>query len=206
MGKIQRRSLLIRRGKFHFKNMKSKKAQTLVEVMIALFVLVTGILGILSLLAQSIALSRTVNNETVATYLAAEGIEVAKNLIDHDVYEHLNNLDGGPGTGWGTCFGVAGGDYELDYTTGVLAKCPPSPRAYSNTDFLEYNPTTHRYLYAYDDVVGGGQPTEFTREVKVTPDSSNPSDEVTVTSIVYWGSGLAAQNITLEDKFYNWHP
>ena len=75
--------------KFTFITSDKTSGQTLLEVMMALFVLTSGFLGILSLLAQSIFLSKTVGNETIATYLAAEGVEVAKNLLDHDVYAHI---------------------------------------------------------------------------------------------------------------------
>ena len=174
----------------HLTNLKNDSSgQTLVEVMVALFVLVAGFLGILSLLSQSLALSKTVNNETIATYLASEGIEIARNLVDHDMYQHLAGL----GTGWGTCFGLSGGDYELDYTT---TNCPPP--FYSPSDFLEFDPATNMYGY------NGGSPTPFTRLIRVTPDSAN---ELTVDSIVSWSTGpFTSQNVTLEDVFYNWHP
>ena len=54
--------------------------------MVAITVLTVGFLGISSLLSQSLALNRVTTNEITATYLASEGIEIAKNLIDHDVY------------------------------------------------------------------------------------------------------------------------
>ena len=163
--------------------------------MVALFVLVAGLMGILSLLAQSIFLSKTVENQTIATYLASEGIELAKNLIDHDVYMH----DATPSLsfGWGTCFG-SGGDFELDYTTKV---CPNLPN--NQNHFLEYNPTLHRYLYFGNDLTGGGQQTIFQRRIQV----SNPSpDTIDVKSIVTWAAGGGQQTVTLEDEFYNWHP
>jgi hypothetical protein len=171
---------------------RSHSGQTLVEVMVALFVLVTGFLGILSLLSQSITLSKTVSNQTIASYLSEEGVEIAKNLIDHDVY----NISG---TGWGSCFNLTSGDYELDYTT---TGCPL--RAYSADDLLTYNPTTHMYIYAYNDLIGGGTATPFTRDIRVT---FNGPDEITVQSIVSWNAGgFSQQSVNVEDHFYNWIP
>ena len=186
--------------KFTFITSDKTSGQTLLVVMMALFVLTSGFLGILSLLAQSIFLSKTVGNETIATYLAAEGVEVAKNLLDHDVYAHI----AGVGTGWGTCFGLSGGDYELDYTTTNCSNL--AAHRYSSDDHLVFDATTNQYLYAYNDVAGNGAPTPFTRLVRVRPDSVNPN-EVYVTSIVSWSTGaLTSQSVSVEDVFYNWHP
>ena len=60
----------------------SRRGQTLVEALVALSILTTGFFGIVSLLTKSFQLNRTTMNDTQATYLAAEGIEIAKNLID----------------------------------------------------------------------------------------------------------------------------
>jgi Prokaryotic N-terminal methylation motif len=182
-----------------------KSGQTLLEVMIALFVLTAGFLGILSLLSQSIFISKNISDQATATYLASEGIEVAKNLIDHDVYEHLAGCGA-----WGTCFG-AGGYFEFDYTTtdcsGVgmkkyanLGSADPNP-----PDFLYYNPVTHEYLYSFGSGgVGGGSPTIFKRGIEVIP---NGASEITVQSTVTWSNGLPVeQSVILEDHFYNWYP
>jgi type II secretory pathway pseudopilin PulG len=186
-----------------FNTKKLSSGQSLVEVMIALAVLTSGFLGILTLLSQSIAISKTVGQQTTATYLAEEGIEIAKNLVDHDMYAHIAN----PAViGWGNCFSVqapfsAGGKYELDYTTTDCTAIRP----YSASDLLEFNPTTNMYLYAYNDPLPGGVPTIFSRDIQVIPDPSIP--EITVNSIVSWpGLGGVVQSVNLEDHFYNWHP
>jgi type II secretory pathway pseudopilin PulG len=173
-----------------------KKGQSLIEVIVALAILTAGFLGILTLLAQSIHISKTISNETTATYLAAEGLELSKNLIDHDVYENI----AGFGFGWGACFlPLSAGqshDYEFDYTQ---ITCPPPD--YSGSDVLYYSPATHLYSYTNS---GGSIATFFTRRIRVTMDPSIP--EITVQSIVSWPTGLTNQSVTLTDNFYNWHP
>lgn len=169
--------------------------QTLVEVMVALFVLVTGFLGIVTLLAQSIQLSKTVSNDTIASYLAEEGVEIAANLINHDMYKNVVGL----GT-WGGCFNLTSGDFEVDYTT---TSCPL--RLYSQDDRLEYNSQTHLYLYSFNDTTPSGQiPTGFARDIRVTINGAN---EITVNSIVTWNIGsITQQSVNVEDHFYNWLP
>jgi len=56
-----------------------------VEAMIAISVMVIGLLGIFSLTSQSLGLYRVAYEQYVAVNLAAEGIEVVKNMIDTNV-------------------------------------------------------------------------------------------------------------------------
>ncbi|MEK7182766.1 MAG: prepilin-type N-terminal cleavage/methylation domain-containing protein, partial [Patescibacteria group bacterium] len=56
--------------------------QTLVELMIAMSVMSVGLLGVFAVLSQSLGLNRVVANQYVAANLAAEGIEVVKNIAD----------------------------------------------------------------------------------------------------------------------------
>jgi hypothetical protein len=64
---------------------KNRSGQVLVETMVALGVATVGIMGIVSLLAQSVATAKFVGDQYVASYLAAEGIENAKFAIDSNV-------------------------------------------------------------------------------------------------------------------------
>jgi len=179
--------------------MKNRSGQSLVEAIIALGILTTGLLGMLTLLTQSYYLNRVASADTQATYLASEGVEIAKNLIDHDVYCWLDSAKTCPAPytspGWGTtCFGLIGingsQDYELDYST---TGCPT---IFANRK-LSFNTGTHLYSYA-----GGGQATSFVRKIRVSRPSA---DEIEVQSIVTWNVGLITQqSIDLDDHFYNW--
>jgi hypothetical protein len=166
----------------------SRKGQSLIEVIVAITVLTVGFLGISSLLSRSLALNRVTANEVTATYLAAEGVEIAKNLIDHDVYGESS----GQTAGWGACFGN-GGDFELDYTTAdcrTLASFAGDP--------LWYHAGTHLYDYS----ANGGTATSFTRMIRVATNG----DEITVTAEVLWtGFGGSPGSINLEDHFYKWY-
>jgi Prokaryotic N-terminal methylation motif len=179
----------------------SRRGQTLVEALIALSILTTGMIGITTLLTKSFQLNRTTSDDTQATYLAAEGIEVAKSLIDHDVYEQLS---GDNAYGWGTCFGLGPGEagyYELAYDTIDDATTPcPARSLVPLSDTLYFNPTTD--LYSYNSF--GATPTDFIRNVKVT--DSADGNELDVQSIVTWTNEGLSNTITLEDHFYDWYP
>jgi len=174
----------------------SRRGQTLVEALVALSILTVGFVGIVTLLTKSFQLNRTTSNDTQATYLAAEGIEVTKNLIDHDVYEQLS---GNSNYSWGSCFPYSGSwyYYPIDYeTTDCKSLVSPPSKSPPNTP-LYFDPTTH----TFSTNSFGTNPTNFVRNIKVT----NNGEELDVQSTVTWTNGSLGNTITLEDHFYNWH-
>jgi type II secretory pathway pseudopilin PulG len=173
-------------------SINSRRGQTLVEALVALSILTVGFVGVVTLLSKSFQLNRTTSNDTRATYLAAEGIEVAKNLIDHDVYEQLS---GNSNYSWGSCFDLGSGQvgyYELDYNTTVC----PARSLYPLSDPLYFSSNTN--LFSYNTL--GGTKTNFVRDIEVT----NNGDALDVRSTVKWTDGGQSNTITLEDDFYNW--
>jgi hypothetical protein len=176
-------------------NNSFRRGQSIIEAIVAVSILTTGFLGITALLTKSFQLNRTVSDETKATYLAAENIEVVKSLIDHDVYSGIAF-----GTSnWGHCFGGgSGGYFEIDYET---TDCGAMNLTNTTTTYpIYFNPTTG--LYSYQAV--GGQSTIFSRSTLVTVPNSN---EIDVQSTVYWSPSPGLnQSLMLEDHFYNWNP
>jgi len=174
-------------------NIESRKGQSLIEAMAALSVLMIGFMGILSLLSKSFFYGRYVSDNMNATYLASEGIELTKSLIDHDVLLAL----AGNGGGWGSCFSLSPGvskDFEFDYT----ANCN-TLMSYSDRPLL-LDSTTGLYSYMSS---GNTSATNFTRLIRVS--ESADGNEITVKSIVSWSTGyLVNQSVSMEDQFYNW--
>jgi len=173
----------------------SRSGQSIIEAVIAISILTVGFLGIAALLSQSLYLERVVADQTTATYLAAEGIELMKNLSDHDVYMRLAGL----GPGWGNCLPHPGwNEIELDYSS---LDCS---RSFDSGDFLKFDPATGLYGYnllAADNPVA----TNFTRDIRVFWAPGQPNMDVQ--SIVSWSTGpFTSQTVVLEDYFYNWHP
>jgi len=174
-----------------------RSGQTVIEAILAISILTTGFLGIITLLSKSFFIDRVTTDTTKATYLASEGIEIAKNLVDHDVYAHLANPP--QGLGWGACFSgypsAATIGFEMDYATVDCNTLVP----YSDRPIM-FDPNTGMYGY---NIGSGGVPTNFTRRIRV----SQSGDLITVNTIVSWSTGpLTSQSVNLEDHFYNWHP
>jgi type II secretory pathway pseudopilin PulG len=179
-------------------SLSGRKGQTIVEAMVAISILLIGLMGVLTLLSRSLLLARTTADQAKATYLASEGIEVAKSLIDHGVYLGIPD-PGAAGAGWEKCF-LSGQSYDLDSAT---TGCPPVPN-FTNKP-LYFSPLTHLFYSADDTSIPfDATATNFVREIIITNVSVN---EVDVQSTVTWSTGIVTgQSITLEDHFYNWHP
>ena len=64
------------------KILKSQIGFSLLEVVIATTVISVGLVGILGLVIQNIAIQQTYKNTLVASMLAQEGLELARNIRD----------------------------------------------------------------------------------------------------------------------------
>ncbi len=151
----------------------------LIESMIGISILVIGILGILNLLSRSASLNRVVDDQFIGNYLAAEGIEITKNLIDSNI---INRRP------WNS--GFSNGSFEVDYTSLSLR---PNLNSY-----LLFNPVSNFYGYQ------SGDQTPFIRKIDIILVGS---EEIRVNSIVKWTTrGNAQFEVNLEDHFFNWRP
>ena len=159
----------------------------LVEAMVSMSVLMIGVLGIFALMSQSIKLTRTINDQYVATYLAAEGIEIVKNMIDSNVLTD-------PGA-WNANGFDASACYELYYGTDSLGSAWTVSCDGSGATPLAFDGS----LYGY----GGGDASGFTRTVRIAPIMDGVQVGVRVRSTIHWSGG--EQQFALEDTFYAWH-
>ncbi len=153
-----------------------KSGQILIEAIVSVSVAMIALLGILGLVSRSLAINTDIGNKLTGTYLAAEGIEVVKNIIDTNYTSCLP---------WGN--GINNGSYEVDATTAdlnVIAQSTSTPLLYANG------------IYSY----GAGTPSVYSRVVDVT----TGNDFVSVVSTAYWDSHGRSESVSLQDYFYNW--
>lgn len=163
--------------------------------MIALGMITVAFLGIAALLTRSFFLNRVATDETIGSYLAAEGIEVTKSIIDHDVYgDPSPNLK----LSWGDDVPTNsnGSYYSPVYSNTTLRGVGPEP----NTPLRFASGTGPGTGYQYIN----GTVTPFTRVVEITKPNQYEFD---VISTVKWSTGpLTNETVTDEDHFYDWHP
>ena len=93
------------------KILNNREGQLLVESVIAIGIFTIAIVGIVGVIARAVHEGRTVGNQFIAADLAAEGVEVTKNILDS------NALNSGGSTGGAWNAGVQPGIYEVDYTS-----------------------------------------------------------------------------------------
>lgn len=156
-----------------------KEGSFLVESIVALSLVVVGILGIVVLLTRSLGLTANVVQRAVATYLAAEGIEVTKNIIDTAIAK---------GEGWSAAFNIPS-VFEVEYSSAAPAELfgDAQPLRFSSTD------GTYTYLES-------AQETPFRRTMTVAADDASS----TVNAVVTWTVRGTEETLNLEDHFWNW--
>jgi len=163
----------------------ARRGQVLLETIVALGVLTVGFLGVLTLVNRSIGFNRVVADNYTGNYLAAEGIEVVKNILDHNVI-----IGAVP---WNA--GIAGGCYLVTHDS--LSLGVPSGCAVGSAPFLRFDATSKRFNYS------GSAQTNFRRVISLT---FVGGDELRVNSMVSWQTRGGSYQVDLEDHFFNWRP
>ena len=169
-----------------------KDGYLMIELIIAIVIIVVGILSIIGFLSKSLSINRVISSQFTANYLAMEGIEIVKNIIDANVIDCLDKK--GPWNKQG--FSGVTKCYEIDYQDFKIpgltsTSCPDG----SNNPLLFDSSSG---LYSYDS----GVSTRFFRTIQIAPLSN---DEIQVNSIIKWRTrGGGSFSIDLEDHFFNW--
>jgi len=195
---------------FFKKNKIRNSGQVLIESMVAITVLTMALFGILALLTKTLAIDRAMSEKFIATYLAAEGIEIVKNLVD----VNYTSEEYCAGTrAWNA--GLLDGSYNFDYDTTFdyskggknliqwLKKERINPPNATSTAPLWFSKTSrvYRLFREQPDLVV----TPFIRTVRI---KNIPNDsgayELAVTSIVEWTTKGERKEVRLEDHFFEW--
>ncbi len=183
--------------------LRGRAGQFLIEAIVAGSILIVGFSGIVALLSRALHSNRVVTSNYIGTYLAAEGIEIVKNIIDHNAMRIVGctdteicspvitpcgscNWDGHDGIN----VDINDGSWEVDYgSTSLLAATNRALLFDSSTGLYGYSP---------------GSATEYRRTITIlhNPPPDNNPREIQVVSTVTWSGG----NIGLVDRFFNWRP
>lgn len=176
---------------------KKQKGQLLVEAVIAMSIITLVIVGIVGLISRSVGQARLTADQVIAMNLAAEGLEVAKNILDGNVYK-----------GWEWNRNFASGVYEVTYnSTSLGSQLSTDPNQCSavvrqTAKFLYFDPATG--IYSYNQ--SGSRPTSFKRVLCV---KNVNQYRIQVISKVIWTARQAQtpeniRDITLSAEFLGW--
>jgi len=172
--------------KNNFKKMIREGGFSLMEVLVAIFIVLTSLVGIMSLLGSINASSSTSSSRLIAANLAQEGIEVAKSIRD------LNfNVVNGWNDWYDSVTGVS--EYLVQYNDITFRPWQDVP--------LKYDAATG--LYGYD--AGVDTPFAYKRKIILTKNPSGADEnEIKVEAILTWSEHNRPQTLTVEDRLWNW--
>ena len=162
----------------------TKRGFTIIEAIVAIFVITTGIVGVLALVTQTISSATYSSNKLIAAYLAQEGIEIVRNVRDANWLS-----DASWGTGLTDCSSVS--PCQADYNDQALSGYTNSP----------LNFETISGYYGYDS----GTSTKFKRKITIT--SANDPDGnpiLNVFVLVEWQEKDKPQKVEVRENLYDW--
>ncbi len=185
---------------------------TLIETMIAVFILTAALSGFFALIAGSLFSARYSRNEVTATYLAQEAIDAIRNDRDTIAFQNNDPVTGG---GWdlfenkyrqGGCFepfNSKGGCYIEPADVLSVPKICNVVSSFGNTNcpILNYDETgSGNDFYTYRTV---GIPSNFKRQVLMSVNPKRP-DEIDVKVTVEWQNGKLVRSRSLVISLLNW--
>lgn len=159
---------------------KRNKGFTLLEVILAIFVIMVGISGALGVIQQGISYTQLSSSRLTADYLAQEGIEIVRNIRDTNWLEWRTNQD----ILW--LDGIPLGDWEADYKTQNLTQ------SYAGT----YLNIDNSGFYSYSS----GSLTKFKRKITIVKDT----DILKISVQVEWQERGRDNQVTVQENLYNW--
>ncbi len=160
----------------------------MIESIIATSLVIVGILGIMSLIVNSSHRSASATNKLVAAYLAAEDIEVVKNMLDASYVQNTAFSDALPV-----------GQFAVNYNSAA-------PHSVTNQSQMQvwHNITPPNFFsqktIPLDPGVRDNQ-TIFSRYILIGAPDSHTYE---VQSVVIWKDNGVTASTTLVDQFTSW--
>jgi len=167
---------------------KNNAGFTIIELLIAMFVMTTGIMAVYTLIPKAIESSIVNTDKYIATQLAREGMEIIRNIRDTNWIEQLDS----PIAVWNEGLTNCALGCEVVYDMPSIQD--PALPAYGAGRFLRVD-TNGFYKYT---VSLGDKVTKFKRKIVITPIANGLKTVV----LVNWSSDYA--DAVLEETFYDW--
>ncbi len=177
--------------KLRIKNFKlNNSGFTLLEITVVIFIIVLGMMGILSLVNQNVQVEYVNKNMVIGSQLAQEGLELVRNKRDvnwlkEEDWEHSSTT--------ASAFDIVQDKtYAIDYT-GVI---DAAPNNINDAGAKLYQDNNGFYVSS-----ATAKPTGFSRLITVGDESAAST---TVTCIVQWKKGTNTYNFSAQTTLYNW--
>lgn len=161
---------------------QNQQGFTLVETLVAIFILVMSITGPLFIAQQSFTSAATARERTTASFLAQEGVEYVRSVRDHNYLANQNWMQ--------SLAPCIGGRCTVDTTASYLtiaacgATCPA----------LKKDTTG---LFGYQN----GTASKFIRTITLTQIQAH---EMKVEVTVSWTHKGITRDVKVEERLFNW--
>lgn len=181
----------------------------MIEAMVASVVGVVGILGVIGLLTDSLGKSNEISDRFIATYLAGEGVEIVRNLVDE-------NYTGGPlhnPLRWDKVFATGDNVYQMQYNVSfsdLLCTTHPADNVCESGSDIRISGIAADFVPLNKDSAGtydyepGGIQTPFRRVIELRYDDTLAPYRLQIISRVTWRSHSQSRTVTMEDYTYDW--
>lgn len=174
-----------------FKNKKNVPGFSLIEMLLVIFIVAVGLVGVSQLVVQSLQ-SQHISERTVVAYqLAQEGIELVRYIRD------TNWLT--PGNSWND--GLEPGDYCIDYINPVLRPTTEECYMYLDDENWYYSPVI---------IDSGSNDNQYRRTINISSSmhtniyNTYASSSISVVSIVSWYEGDRLMHYKTEADLFDW--
>jgi len=186
---------------FSKNKLKYNQGFSLVETLVAVLLFSVGVVTMLNVLAKGISDTGYAKQKISAEYMAQEGIELVRNIRDtHVLYSPS------PQTGWnafraslGSCNGKCyiNADNLFVVTPPMQITKIPVIACGQSCPTILYNSNNGKFGYTT------GTSSGMLREIRVDP-VAGTSDEIKITSTVFWNQGSGTYKVSFTENLYNW--
>lgn len=174
---------------------------TLIETMVAVFILSISIVSLMNVVASSLFAARYARDEITANYLLQEVVDYIRNdrdslMLSENTSEKLWE------SFWGK-YKICDISNSNGCYIDVLSSTEPQPCYSSDCGDLYYDDNSSTSFYTHDENKPGVIKSKFNREILIENNNSN-NDEFDVTVTVSWKNGGLNKSRTLKTSLLNW--
>jgi len=169
------------------KKKKGSKAFSLMEIIVAIGVIMTFLVGAITLISYSITGIRIGKSRIIAMALAQEGLEIVRNIRDNN---WLNNKR--EATNWRD--GLGSGHYRVQYDQTNLFS-PSSDRLKVDSKGF--------YYYEDQGYRSGSVTVSFRRDINIEYIPGDDS-QIKITSTITWEESGRNYTFSTETRLFNW--
>lgn len=157
-----------------------KKGFTILEMIVAIFVLTVGLIAMLSLMHRAIFAAELFSSRLKAAYLAQEGLEIVRNIRDSNWLAQRTN----PALPWDN--NLEAGDREADYNDSFLTPFLGRDLRIDSSGFYNYD---------------SGTATKYQRKINI----QNPGPGILKVLVqITWQERGAPYSLSVYGDIYNW--